>query len=40
MLRKAVVWVCLLMTLLTPCMGLGEKPKTVLVDAITDPAAL
>lgn len=40
MLRKAVVWVCLLMTLLTPCMGLGEETKTVLVDAITDPAAL
>ena len=39
MLRKAYVWVCMMLTLLMPCTGLGEK-ASVLVDAITTPAAL
>ncbi|MGN0746039.1 MAG: ComEC/Rec2 family competence protein [Aristaeellaceae bacterium] len=40
MLRRAVVWVCLMLAVLLPCHGLGEEAETILVDAITDPAAM
>ncbi|MGN0971326.1 MAG: ComEC/Rec2 family competence protein [Aristaeellaceae bacterium] len=40
MLRKAVVWVCVMLAVLVPCHGLGEEAETILVDAITDPGAM
>ena len=40
MLRKVVRWVCVMLAVLLPCHGLGEETEAILVDAITDPAAM
>ena len=40
MLHRILVWICVTMLLLAPCMALGEEEETVLVDAIAKPSLL